>query len=449
MSSAISKTGPYPGPLPAYREREWGSARSAAGHQPEIDAGPALGPAAFAELRRRMVFEHCKWDPQVEDVSVLAPFPLLISEATSAELAAAAESLAAETQAAEEELAGRADLAARLGLPRAIVRVLRRRATTRPPGATAPRVMRFDFHPTPDGWRISEVNSDVPGGFIEAAAFPRLVAERLADDGVGAWPPAGDPAAALCDAVGRLVPAGSTVGLVHATAYTDDRQVMVFLARGLEALGLQTCLVSPVQLRWRDGRADIESDFCRGAAAALVRFFPAEWLPNLPAASDWAEMVTGAETPLVNPATALLTQSKRFPLAWDELTTPLPTWRRLLPETRDPRDADWRRDDGWVLKPALGRVGEAIGMRGVTPGKEWNAIRRGAAWFPRHWAAQRRFDALPVEAPGGRVYPCLGVYTVGGRAAGIYGRIAAAPLVNHLSRDVAVLVRRTGAGAEG
>ena len=44
-------------------------------------------------------------------------------------------------------------------------------------GATpaAARVMRFDFHWTPDGWRISEVNSDVPGGFSEASELPLLM----------------------------------------------------------------------------------------------------------------------------------------------------------------------------------------------------------------------------------------------------------------------------------
>ena len=153
-----------------------------------------------------------------------------------------------------------------------------------------------------------------------------------------------------------------------------------------------------------------------------------------------AAAISGAAVPLMNPAAALLTQSKRFPLVWDRLATALPMWRRLLPATRDPRHADWRRDDLWVLKPALGRVGDSIGIRGVTATKEWASIARGARWFPRHWVAQRRFEATPLPTPDGPGYPCFGVYTVDGRAAGIYGRIAGVPLVNHLSRDVAVLV---------
>ncbi len=42
-----------------------------------------------------------------------------------------------------------------------------------------------------------------------------------------------------------------------------------------------------------------------------------------------------------NPGSAVLTESKRFPLVWDRLSTELPTWRRLLPATVDVRDADW------------------------------------------------------------------------------------------------------------
>ena len=405
---------------------------------PPIEAGAPLGAASFADVRRRMVFEHFKWDPQVEDVPVLAPFPLLITAATWEHLAALAEALAAETVAAERELTDRPDLIGQLTLPGPIVRALRGGAGRSV--VDSPRVMRFDFHLANDGWKVSEVNSDVPGGFIEASAFTRLIARETSIP----CRPAGDPARELGCAVAGIVPAGATVGLIHATAYTDDRQVMMYLARELEAVGLRPCLISPAQLRWDAGRVRIASEFFEGETSALLRFFPAEWLPNLRRACDWRMLLGGGGLPQINPATSLLTQSKRFPLVWDRMTTRLPTWRRLLPETRDPRQADWRRDDDWMLKPALGRVGEAIGLAGVTPAREWDKIRRSARWFPRHWVAQRRFHAVPVPAPGGPVFPCLGVYTVGGRAAGIYGRAAAAPLVNHLSRDVAVLVREQG-----
>jgi hypothetical protein len=77
---------------------------------------------------------------------------------------------------------------------------------------------------------------------------------------------------------------------------------------------------------------------------------------------------------LSNPATAILTQTKRFPLIWDDLTTPLTTWRALLPETRDPRHAPWCDSDDWVIKPALGRVGEGVGLREIVDSKEMRRI---------------------------------------------------------------------------
>jgi glutathionylspermidine synthase len=396
---------------------------------PWIETGP-VDPAEHARLRRRAIFECCKWDPQVEDVSTIAPFPLLLRREAWDEIASLSETLAAEAAAAEEELARRPDLHRELGLPRPVRRALKgipgRGAT---PGIA--RVLRFDFHWTTEGWRISEANTDVPGGFNEASGFARLMAPLFPGS-----EPSGDPAGRMADSVAAATRPGSAVALVHATAYTDDRQVMVFLARELEARGRRAVLAAPDHLRWQGGQAWIGDE----PLDALLRFFPAEWLPNLPRSSGWQHFFRGGRTPVSNPGSALLPQSKRFPLVWDRLETPLPTWRRLLPETRDPREVPWKKDGGWVLKPALGRVGDGIGLAGVTPEKEWKQIRRALRFGGRWWAAQRRFEAVPMRVGGEPFYPCVGVYTIDGRAAGGYGRVARRPIVNHLAQDVAVLV---------
>ena len=62
------------------------------------------------ELRRRAIFECCKWDPQVEDVDTLAPLAVVLKQSAWRELATAAESLAGETTAMEETLIRRPDL---------------------------------------------------------------------------------------------------------------------------------------------------------------------------------------------------------------------------------------------------------------------------------------------------------------------------------------------------
>lgn len=405
-------------------------------------AGEALGAREYRLLRRRAIFECCKWDPQVEDVATLASFPLILNAQAWAVLSRSAERLAAETLAAEAELRGRPDLHADLGLPRAL-RWCWADGSTEASGKASLRIMRFDFHPTRDGWRVSEVNSDVPGGYNEASGFTALMAARFSPA-----QPAGDPAARLADALAMAAGQGGAVALVHATAYTDDRQVMVYLGRELQQRGVRARLVAPDHLRWGSEGAWLEEAGDRVEVGAMFRFFPAEWLPSLPRGSGWQRFVAGGNGPSIcNPATALMTQSKRFPLCWDRLRTPLPTWREMLPSTRDPREVDWTRGDGWIVKPALGRVGEMIGMAGVTSTREWDRIRRSVWWRPGQWVAQQRFVPLPCESPQGSVHACVGVYVLDGRAVGIYGRLAPKPLIDHTAQDVAVLVETGDIGS--
>lgn len=397
-----------------------------------LRAGASFPPESLARVRQRAIFECDKWDPQVEDVATIAPFPLLLAPPAWSELRGLAEALARETLAVEEELVTRPELHRALGLPRRALAALGRAAEL---GCTSgiARVARFDFHPTRDGWRITEVNSDVPGGFNEASGLSRLVAELVADAA-----PAGDP---VSDYVAALLasPGASTVALVHATAYSDDHQVMRFLARALKASGARSVLISPSDLRWQNGRAHVVGG--GGPADVLVRFFPGEWLTDLPRASGWPHWFAGGRTPTSNPATALLTQSKRFPLLWDSLRTRLPTWQSLLPETRELPDVPWQQDDSWVVKPALGRVGADVGIAGVSTATEWKTIARGARRYPRAWVAQRRFAAEALPTDDGPVYPTIGVFTIDARAVGAYARVARRPLIDAQAWEAAVLIQ--------
>jgi len=231
--------------------------------------------------------------------------------------------------------------------------------------------------------------------------------------------------------------------MIHATAFSDDRQVMTYLSQRLQECGVSTHLISPRDVIWQSGRALIRSGPETFPADVLVRFYPGEWLPNLDRRSGWPHFFIGSETAISNPGTAMLTQTKRLPLIWDKLFTPLPTWRMLLPETQDPRRVQWRRDDRWVLKPALGRVGDSIGLHGVTSGRDWGAIRRSATWWPSQWVVQRRFEIVALPGPSQPVYPVIGVYTINRSVAGIYARLAPRPLIDHLAQDVAVLIPQT------
>lgn len=400
-----------------------------------LSCGSSLSRDVFAGIRRRMMLEFCKWDPQVEDVSSLCPFPLLLTKDAWRQLVRLSEKLAGETLAAETELLGRPDLLRQLGLPRPLTRLLCHPGNLQPSAAVA-RIMRFDFHWTTDGWRISEVNSDVPGGFIESSAFTHLM-EQSVPGTMTTGDPAGTYAKALAQANTR------TAGMVHATAYSDDRQVMTYLSQRLQQCGVGTYLISPDDVTWKSGRAVLQLSRDKVAADLLVRFYPGEWLPNLARRSGWQHFFFGSQTAISNPGTSMVTQSKRLPLVWDKLSTPLPAWRSLLPETRDPRHVPWRRDESWVLKPALGRVGEFIGLHGVTSGRDWRSIRRGATWWPLHWVAQQRFEMVPLPGLVKPMFPVIGVYTIDRSVGGIYARLASSPLIDHLAQDVAVLMPRS------
>jgi len=403
-------------------------------------AGDALPPREFEPIRRAAILRHCKWDPQVGDHATLAPFPLVLARATAARLAGWAERLTAEALAAEAELLGRPELHARLAVPRALRSLLRR---GREIGWTpaAGRVLRFDFHPAldgPAGWRLSEVNADVPGGYSEATEFTRLMAERHPG-----LEPAGAPGPRWADAILAHAPESppeNPVGvLLHAPGFTEDAQVVSYLSGLLRARGARVHLAQPRHLSWHEGRAHVDCGGRRGPVDFVVRFFQAEWLPSLPRRVAWQPLVAGGKTPVANPGTAVLLESKRFPLVWDELATPLPTWRRLLPETREPARA-LREDAAWMLKSAYSNNGDDVLNRELTPPAEWQKATRWLAPARRHWLVQRRFESLPLATPWGPMHVCIGVYTVDGRAAGLYGRVSHFPIVDYRSADAAVLI---------
>lgn len=343
-----------------------------------------------------MALDGCKWDLQLADAATVAPFPLLLSEGAGRELFQLAEALARELHQMVDRLRQRRDLHARLAVPRAIRRFLV------PPFSDGPWLMRFDFHFTDEGWRISEVNADVPGGLAEASLLPRFFGR-----------PFGDPSAAWVERVFKISNGGS-IALLSAPGYLEDHQVVSWLLRELTRSGAQAHLAQPRLLEWRGGVAWLRLGRSMQPLGAVVRFYQAEWLRE-------ERLFRGSATPICNPGVAVLAESKRLPLVWDQVGLPLPTWRRLLPETRDTPGGGGE----WLWKKAYSNTGDD-----VTP--------RAPRWR-RRWAAQRRFVALPVDTPEGPRVPCLGVYVVDQEAVGIYGRLARGAIVDWRAADVAVI----------
>jgi glutathionylspermidine synthase len=186
----------------------------------------------------------------------------------------------------------------------------------------------------------------------------------------------------------------------------------------------------------------LKTGFAIGQLAMVVRLSPAEWLPSMCEKSCWAPWFAESVTPLSNPGKALVLQSKRFPLVWNELKTDLAMWRKLLPPTSCPSEIKKLDRDDLVLKPAFGRVGEDVAIRGLTEPRQHQEILRAARRQESLWVAQERFDVVPVPTAEGNVFPCIGAYTVNGEMAGLYGRADRNALIDQNAQDIAVLIRR-------
>lgn len=397
-----------------------------------LTVGPVVEPRALREIRADLVLNHCKWDPQVADRSALFAQPLLLDGAAWRELSCWSEMLAAEISQAEEELSRRPDLQRVLGLPRSLRSVLQR-GTHEGFTPSAVRVMRFDFHFTTDGWRVSEVNSDVPGGFTEASRFSQLMACHCSQARV-----AGDPLAEWTRLMLLAANSDGVVTFLSAAGYLEDQQVTVLLASALRQHGIDVHLIHrPEQLNWRSGFAQLAASGT--PVSAIVRFYQGEWICQLRHRA-WENLFIGGRTPVSNHGLATLTESKRLPLIWESLEAETKTCRALFPVSRSPRDLTWQASDEWVVKAAYCCTGESVAMRDRSSSEQWGKLCRQVSRRVDRWILQRRFQTVPVDSAVGPVFPCVGVYVLNGKAAGIYARVATDQVVDHHAMDAALLI---------
>jgi glutathionylspermidine synthase len=328
-----------------------------------------------------------------------------------------------------------------LGLPRAI-RTLFARSNQAGALSHGARILRFDFHWTREGWRVSEVNSDVPGGFAEASIFTALIAEHG-----GSAHPVGSPLDRWTEAIARAAATPGAIAVLSAPGFMEDLQIAELLTRRLRALGREAYCAVPRQISWAKGRARLNLAWYEGPVSAIVRFYQAEWLASLPASMGWRELFTSVAPPVLNPGSSILTESKRLPLVWNALDAAAPTWRALLPESRDPREVRWK-DDGWVMKQAFCNTGDTVLVYPRLARSDQRGLALDVALRPGSWVAQRRFDPVGIETPAGLLYPCLGVYTVDGAAVGVYARASASGVTDGSALDLALLVEPPHADRE-
>jgi hypothetical protein len=295
--------------------------------------------------------------------------------------------------------------------------------------------MRFDFHYTTTGWQISEVNSDVPGGYTEAGPFASLVSQFYP----GAHPP-GDPGEALAKAMLCQLGGAPTVAALSSPGHMEDNQVAHHIAALLEQEGCSVLIGDPSQVVWRDRRAHFAGFSHPIPLDGIFRFVQAEWLPLQKRLASWEFFVAGGSTPVLNPGHAILSESKRLPLLWPCMRASIPTLKSLFPNTCEPGEVNWRRDRSWALKSAYSNNGDSILCGAWSDSKTGDILERQLNRQPEEWVAQRRFDPVWFETPQGPAHACIGVYTVDGKCSGAYARLASRPIIDFAARDVALLI---------
>ena len=393
----------------------------------------------YDEYRMTLMFDCYKWDPQFLDSNTIAKYALVITRKEHEELKKLTEGLDVETRAAEEFLNQHLEFIKPLALPKKVSKEIKNMKNYEPQRHV--RLMRYDFHPTlEDKWAVSEVNSDVPGGFAEASFMPRAAMELLENERLSFI----NFGEIMVDAMAEQIPQNGKIMMVHCTSYSDDRQVMQFLGDRLKEREFQILYGAADHIRFKDNTAYSILDGNEGKLDAIFRFTPLEWLTDIKP-KRW-QGYFDTTTVSCNHPVAMYAQTKRFPLIWDTLEKQglsLNMWRELLPDTLEVKAAKGK--EGYIYKPACGRVGEKISIEEACRGDEYKKILSDVKRHPKKYLAQKKFHSRPLTGENGENYHvCLGSYTVNGAHAGYYARISTTPRIDSNAADIPVLIEEDG-----
>ncbi len=392
----------------------------------------------YNDYKLDVMFDCYKWDPQFLDNNTIAQYALVLTEEEHKLLEELTENIDKETVKAEEFINKNLKIAKPLALPKKITNELKRMKNYEPEKHI--RLMRYDFHPTKDNtWAVSEVNSDVPGGFAESSLMPQVAINAIGETNFY-YKNFGD---ILAEAISKKVIPCGKIMMVHCTCYSDDRQVMQFLGDKLKSMGFNIIYGAADHLKFENNIAYSVLDGNEGKVDGIVRFTPLEWLKDIKP-KTW-DGYFDTITPSCNHPVAIFAQTKRFPLIWNELEKngiKLETWRKLLPETIEVKDAKNR--EGFIFKPACGRVGEKISIKEACIDNEFEEILKDVKKHPKEYLAQKKFISNPVvDENGNEFHVCLGSYTVDGKHAGYYARISSTPRIDSNAADIPVLIERS------
>lgn len=390
----------------------------------------------FEKYRLDAIFDCYKWDPQFKDSNTLSKYALVLSEEEYKEIKKLTEKLDKETIISEEFLNQNLNLAKPLALPNKIYNELKRMNNY--DAKKHIRLMRYDFHlDLNNNWVISEVNSDVPGGFAEASLLPKLAIKMLKKDYYSI-----DFGDILATSIEKKIKPKGKIMFVHCTSYSDDRQVMQYIGDEMEKRGFKSLYGAADHIRFKDKKAISILDGYEGEIDLIFRFTPLEWLKDIKP-KTW-DGYFDTITPSCNHPIAIFAQTKRFPLVWETLKAngiKLDTWEKLLPHTILVKDL--KDKEGYIYKPACGRVGEKISIKEACDDEEYKLILKDVKKHPNNYLAQKQFKSMPIISPDNTKYHvCIGSYTVEGKHAGFYARISEKPRIDSHAEDIPVIIER-------
>jgi glutathionylspermidine synthase len=402
------------------------------------EAGPVLrahdwdiSHSGFRDLLRGLTFDYHKWDITVDDVCRVLPASIVISQSAHEEIVRATEAFASAIRRFEQKHRRERGVLGQLGIPRRLSPLL---------AAESERELSFcraDFFWTEDHrWVISEFNDDVPGGFNEAVGVHAMAGDAMLG---------GQTAGALREQLVAAFDGVDGVGIVFATAWSEDLQHCSLIEKWLSGAGHKTVMGSPAQLAYTRGSARLAGEPIRG----VFRFYPGEWMSRLRNLRAWRSALPQLQ--MMSPPVKLLAQSKRAFAAW-RTTHPLPADPEFdagayLPYTElfDARKSKEYKAarEAWVLKKAFGRMGDAVMVGALMRDVEWDKALREAYKSPGEYAMQSRFLVKPLAFAQGTMYPTIGAYAVNGRFAGYYSRVAPRPFITNEAYYVATVVENT------
>lgn len=391
----------------------------------------------YEEYKMDLIFDAYKWDPQFLDSNTVAKHILVISEKEHEELKKITEEIDKETIISEEYLNKNLQIAKPLSLPKKIYNEIKSMKNYQKNNHV--RLMRYDFHPTLEGdWAVSEVNSDVPGGFAEASLMPlhakKIIGQNNYDNiNFGEI---------LVKALSNKIRTNGTIAMVHCTSYSDDRQVMQFLGDKLDELGFNVIYCAADHVRFKNNKAYsiLDGNVCD--IDGIVRFTPIEWVRSIK--PKYWDGYFNTKTPSCNHPIGIFAQTKRFPLVWDVLEKngiKLDTWKKYLPDTKEAKSN--KLLEGYIYKPAYGRVGENIGIQEACKEGEYKEILKDVKKRPKLYLMQKKFNSRPLKTENGEEFHvCLGSYTIDAKHAGYYARISNLPRIDSNAADIPVLIEK-------